>query len=89
MYGLGTSMIQHGNYGAAGGTEHYWLSFNMKEQLQMKRIDEKSVVTGDEKELLSISSGNSFSGQVLYDSFRGSISPNEEAEINVLSEELS
>lgn len=61
----------------------------MKEQLQMKRIDEKSVVTGDEKELLSISSGNSFSGQVLYDSFLGSISPNEEAEINVLSEELS
>lgn len=55
----------------------------------MKRIDEKSVVTGDEKELLSISSGNSFSGQVLYDSFLGSISPNEEAEINVLSEELS
>lgn len=71
------------------GTEYYCLSFHMKEQLQMKRIDEKSVVRGDEKELLSISSDNSLSGQVLYDSFLDSISPSEEAEINVLGEELS
>ena len=55
----------------------------------MKRIDEKSVLTGDEKELLSIPACNSLSCQILYDSFLDSMSPNEEAEINVLGVGLS
>lgn len=52
----------------------------------MKRIDKKSVVMGDEKELSSLLAYNSLSGRVPYASFFDSISPKEEVGINVLGE---
>lgn len=55
----------------------------MKKQLQMKRMNEKLIVTEGEKELFAISADNSISGEVLYNSLFCSMLPTEDAEIEV------
>ena len=61
----------------------------MKKQLQIKREGEELVVMEARKKLFSISKDNSITGQDLYNSIFGSLSPDEKVEIDVTKIELS
>lgn len=61
----------------------------MKKQLQIKREGEELVVMEAGEKLFSISKDNSITGQDLYNSIFGSLSPDEKVEIDVTKIELS